>query len=61
LSTFERALLDAQGKALMMLAAVLEGRGLMESVEFGNILGAFAVVVDEDSSLEGASSLTGRE
>ncbi|MBU2031508.1 MAG: hypothetical protein KKG69_01535 [Alphaproteobacteria bacterium] len=49
----DRALIAAQGKALTMLATMLQARGLMEVEEFADTLGVFAVVVAEDNVLEG--------
>lgn len=49
----DRALIAAQGKALTMLATMLQARGVMEVEEFAETLGIFAVVVAEASPLEG--------
>lgn len=49
----DRALIAAQGKALTMLATMLQARGVMEVEEFADTLGVFAAVVAEENPLEG--------
>ncbi|ODT43325.1 MAG: hypothetical protein ABS59_23875 [Methylobacterium sp. SCN 67-24] len=49
----DRALIAAQGKALTMLATMLQVRGVLEVEEFAGTLGVFSVVVAEDNLLEG--------
>lgn len=47
------AALLAQGKALALVAAMLQRGGVISVEEFGNILGLFAVTVGETESDEG--------
>jgi len=44
----DRALVVAQGKALTFLAAILQRCGVIDAREFGDLLGTFAVSVDEN-------------
>jgi hypothetical protein len=48
------AALLAQGKALALIAAMLQRSGVISTDEFGDILGLFAVTVGEDAPDEGA-------
>lgn len=47
------AALLAQGKALALVAAMLQRGGVISVEEFGNILGLFAVTVGETEPDEG--------
>lgn len=49
----DRALIAAQGKALAMLATMLQARGVLDVEDFAGTLGVFSVVVAEDNQLEG--------
>jgi hypothetical protein len=48
-ASMDRALIAAQGKALTLLIAVLQRNGIVSFEEFGDLLGAFSVVVAEDN------------
>lgn len=52
-STADRAVIGAQGKALTLLVVALQARGLIKLEEFADTLGVFSVVVAEDDDLEG--------
>lgn len=49
----DRAVLLAQGKALALVAALLQRGGVVPVEEFGNLLGIFAVTVAEDDPEQG--------
>lgn len=49
----DRAVITAQGKALMLLATMLHARGVMDMEEFAGTLAVFSVVVAEDNAAEG--------
>lgn len=49
----DRALILAQGKALALLAVMLENGRAFTAQEFGAQLGIFSVVVAEDAPAEG--------
>lgn len=53
LTVAERALMDAQGKALLVLVTALQSRGLVDRIEFGKLLGMFAVLEAENHNLQG--------
>ncbi len=53
ITSTERALIGAQGKALTMLVTTLQARGHLNVEEFAGMLGIFSVVVAEDDALEG--------
>jgi hypothetical protein len=48
-----RAALLAQGKALALIAALLQRAGVVPVEEFGALLGVFAVTVSEDDPDQG--------
>lgn len=52
-STADRALIGAQGKALTLLLTALQARGYLQVSEFADMLGVFSVVVGKDDDLEG--------
>jgi hypothetical protein len=49
----DRGLIGAQGKALALVAAMLERGGVVTAQEFGDLLGIFAVTVAQDDADEG--------
>jgi hypothetical protein len=53
-STAERALIAAHGRALAVLATTLQGSGHLDARRFAEMLSVFGVVVSEDDDLQGA-------
>jgi hypothetical protein len=49
----DRTLILAQGKALALVAALLQRGGIVEAAEFGDMLGVFSVTVAETDPEEG--------
>ena len=49
----DRTLILAQGKALALLAAMLQRGGIIDASEFGNLLGIYAVTVAETEPDQG--------
>lgn len=45
-----RALVAAQGKALALLAIMLNRNGALDAAEFGKLLGTFAVLSEDDAT-----------
>lgn len=52
LSKGERALMDAQGKAIALLSSLLANRGLLDTNELGAVLDLFSCMVAENDVLE---------
>lgn len=52
-SSADRALICAQGKALTLLLTALQARGHLQVGEFADMLGVFSVIVGKDDDLEG--------
>lgn len=53
LSRTERAIIGAEGRALIMLVSLLHARGHLDMKEVSSMLGLFSVVVGEENELEG--------
>lgn len=54
ISTTERALIAAQGKALAVLTTVLHAGGHVDAKRLAKTLALFSTVVSEDDELQGA-------
>ncbi|MCF8707861.1 hypothetical protein [Rhizorhapis sp. SPR117] len=54
ITTTERAVIAAHGKALAVLTTALQGGGHLDAGRFAEMLALFGVVVSEDDGLQGA-------